>query len=271
MTTTAALSPPTVSVTNMRSLVVLPTYDEAGNIAGILAAIREQADVDILVVDDGSPDGTAAIAESEAGRLGRIEVIRRDGKQGLGSAYRLGFAWGLDRAYDVILEMDADFSHDPADLPRLIAVVAGGTDLVIGSRYVPGGSIPAWSWRRRALSRWGNAYARLALGIDVQDMTAGFRAYSSSVLGRVPLQRVSTDGYGFQIEMVREVVKAGGKVTEIPISFSDRTEGTSKMSGRIVVEALGSVTRWSLEDRLVRTRVHRRSGGPVGASPRSGA
>lgn len=259
-----------VSVVGLRSLVVLPTYEEAGNIAGMLSALREKTDVDILVVDDGSPDGTAEIAESEGSRLGRVTVSRRHRKQGLGSAYRHGFAWGLERGYEVLMEMDADFSHDPGDVPRLVSAVEQGADLVIGSRYVPGGSIPAWSWHRRALSSWGNAYARLALGIDVKDMTAGFRAYRASVLSRVPLERVAADGYGFQIEMVREMVKAGASVVEIPISFSERTAGTSKMSGRIVAEALGSVTKWGLEDRLTRLLAPRRSHGPVEATPRSG-
>ena len=262
--------PTAVSVVGLRSLVVLPTYEEAGNIAGMLAALRKHADVDILVVDDGSPDRTATIAESHGNKLGRVTVLRRAGKQGLGSAYRDGFAWGLERGYGVLMEMDADFSHDPEDVPRLVAAVEEGADLAIGSRYVPGGSIPAWSWHRRALSRWGNAYARLALGIDVQDMTAGFRAYRATVLSRVPLDRVAADGYGFQIEMVREMVRAGGRVVEIPISFSERTEGTSKMSGRIVVEALASVTKWGLLDRLARSHDPRRSHGPVGATPRNG-
>jgi dolichol-phosphate mannosyltransferase len=251
-------------------LVVLPTYDEAGNIAGILDAIRGSADVDILVVDDGSPDGTAEIAEAEARRLGRVTVIRRDGKQGLGSAYRHGFAWGLGHGYEVLMEMDADFSHDPADISRLIAAVEEGADLAIGSRYVHGGSIPEWSWHRRALSRWGNAYARLALGIDVQDMTAGFRAYRATVLSKIPLERVAADGYGFQIEMVREIEKVDGRVVEIPISFSDRSEGTSKMSGRIVVEALVSVTKWAWQDRINGTRVSGRPSRPVRSAPRSG-
>ena len=260
-----------VSVAPTRTLLVLPTYDEAGNIAGILAAIRKHEDVDVLVVDDGSPDETADIAEAESRRLGHIEVLRRQGKQGLGSAYRDGFSWGLERGYDLLMEMDADFSHDPEDIPRLIAAAQGGADLVIGSRYVPGGSIPAWSWHRRALSRWGNSYARLALGIDVQDMTAGFRVYRAALLAKVPLERVAADGYGFQIEMVREIVRAGGRVVEIPISFSERTEGTSKMSGRIVAEALLSVSRWALADRIMSRRAARRADTSVRAEPRSGS
>ncbi|MGH9055639.1 MAG: polyprenol monophosphomannose synthase [Acidimicrobiales bacterium] len=237
----------------MRRLLVLPTYEEAGNVSRVLEEVRAVDPVlDILVVDDASPDGTAGIAAKEATRLGGVEVLTREGKKGLGSAYRAGFAWGLARGYDVLLEMDADFSHDPADLPRLIGALEEGFDLAIGSRYVPGGSIPAWSWHRRALSRGGNRYARTLLGIDVADMTAGFRAYRASLLSRVPLDRVAADGYGFQIEMVREVIRAGGRVVELPIAFSERTEGRSKMSGWIVVEALVSVTRWGVADRVRR-------------------
>ncbi len=237
----------------MRRLLVLPTYDEAGNVARILDEIRAVDPLlDVLVVDDASPDGTADIAAKEGTRIGGVEVLVREGKHGLGSAYRAGFALGLARGYDVLLEMDADFSHDPADLPRLIAAVERGADLAIGSRYVPGGSIPAWSWYRRALSRGGNRYARVMLGVDVADMTAGFRAYRASVLSRIPLDQVAADGYGFQVEMVREVVRAGGKIVELPIAFADRTEGRSKMSWWIVVEALVAVTRWGLLDRVRR-------------------
>jgi dolichol-phosphate mannosyltransferase len=234
----------------VRRLLVLPTYNEAGNIQGILAAVMgADPGLDVLVVDDGSPDGTADLAAAAG-----VDVLRRDGKRGLGSAYRAGFRWGMARGYQVLLEMDADFSHDPSDLPRLIAAVEAGSDLAIGSRYIPGGSIPAWSWHRRLLSRAGNQYARLLLGIDVADMTSGFRAYRAALLAELTLEDVAADGYGFQIEMVRLVSRAGGKVTEIPIHFSDRTEGQSKMSGRIVVEALTSVTRWSFEDRTHRRR-----------------
>lgn len=238
----------------MRELLVLPTYEEAGNISGILEGIRSASpSIDVLVVDDGSPDGTAEIAEVEGARLGRVSVLRRGRKLGLGSAYRDGFSWGLQRGYEVLIEMDADLSHDPKDLPRLVGAVESGADLAIGSRYIPGGSIPAWAWHRRALSRAGNAYARLALGIDVRDMTSGFRAYRADVLAKVPLEEVATDGYGFQIEMVREIVLAGGEVVEIPIRFAERTRGHSKMSRHIVVEALATVTRRAFEDRVNRT------------------
>lgn len=240
-------------------LVVLPTYNEAENVSAILEAIRARnPEVEILVVDDGSPDGTASIAEAVADRLQGISVLRRDHKLGLGSAYRRGFALGLERGFEILIEMDADFSHDPGDLPRLITAIEAGADLAIGSRYVPGGEIPAWSWHRRALSRWGNIYARRALAIDVEDMTAGLRAYRASVLMKVPLDEVTADGYGFQIEMVREIAKVGGQVVEIPIRFSDRSKGRSKMSGFIVLEALLSVTKWAVDDRLRRAVRSRR-------------
>ena len=235
----------------MRSLLVLPTYEESGTIARVLRAVRTcSPDTDVLVVDDGSPDGTADLAEAEGTLLGKVTVTRRTGKLGLGSAYRDGFRWGLDAGYDLLIEMDADMSHDPEDLPRLIAAIEGGADLAIGSRYIPGGSIPAWAWHRRALSLCGNAYARWALGIAVHDMTSGFRAYRSSLLSKVPLERVTTDGYGFQIDMVRQAILAGGRVVEIPICFAERAEGRSKMSRQILTEALVSVTAWAARDRI---------------------
>lgn len=235
----------------MRALLVLPTYDEAENVRRVLRAVRlASPDTDVLVVDDASPDGTAQIAEDEAANLGQISLLRRSGKQGLGSAYREGFTWGLQRGYEVLIEMDADLSHDPEDLHRLIETVESGADLAIGSRYVAGGSVRGWAWHRRALSIGGNLYARIALGVAVRDMTSGFRAYRSDVLSKVPLGEVTSDGYGFQIEMAREVALAGGRILEVPICFSERTAGHSKMSGRIVGEALLYVTRWALAQRF---------------------
>lgn len=257
----------------VRSLLVLPTYEESGNIARVLAAIRSSSpDTHVLVVDDKSPDGTADIAEAEGSRLGQISVLRRSGKLGLGSAYRDGFRRGIEDGFEILIEMDADLSHDPADLPRLLSAVEAGADLVIGSRYIPGGSIPAWATHRRALSVGGNAYARFALGIGVHDMTSGYRAYRSELLSKVPLDEVTTDGYGFQIDMVRQVVKAGGEVAEIPICFAERAEGRSKMSRQILTEALVSVTRWALKDRLAalgRRRGSREAGrGQLAEMPR---
>jgi dolichol-phosphate mannosyltransferase len=237
----------------VRVLVVLPTYEEAANVAEVLRRLRSAApSADVLVVDDNSPDGTAEIAERLGRELGGVSVLRRPGKAGLGSAYREGFRWGLEAGYDVLVEMDADLSHDPAALPALLDAVSDGADLAIGSRYVPGGSIPHWSWHRRALSRWGNRYAAAALRLRVRDATSGYRAYRAAVVAKLDLDTVRADGYGFQIEMAYRVASMGGSITEVPISFTDRVRGASKMSGRIVVEALALVTWWGLRDRLRR-------------------
>jgi dolichol-phosphate mannosyltransferase len=237
----------------VRVLVVLPTYEEAANVAEVLRRLRSAApSADVLVVDDNSPDGTAEIAERLGRELGGVSVLRRPGKAGLGSAYREGFRWGLEAGYDVLVEMDADLSHDPAALPALLDAVSDGADLAIGSRYVPGGSIPQWSWHRRALSRWGNRYAAAALRLRVRDATSGYRAYRAAVVAKLDLDTVRADGYGFQIEMAYRVASMGGSITEVPISFTDRVRGASKMSGRIVVEALALVTWWGLRDRLRR-------------------
>jgi glycosyltransferase involved in cell wall biosynthesis len=239
----------------MRALLVLPTYEEAENLVEVLDRVRAATpDTHVLVVDDGSPDGTADLAEAHNEVVGGVDVLRRPEKSGLGSAYRDGFRWGLERGYDVLLEMDSDLSHDPAALPSLLGAVEHGADLVIGSRYVPGGSIPNWSWHRKWLSRWGNRYAAGALGLAVNDSTAGFRAYRATTLRQIDLDGVVADGYGFQIEMTYEVVRHGGAVVEVPIAFADRIRGTSKMSGRIVVEALVLVTWWAIRDRILRRR-----------------
>ncbi|MCU1352870.1 MAG: hypothetical protein JWM05_2079 [Acidimicrobiales bacterium] len=243
----------------MRALVVLPTYLEAENIVDVLERIRAAAPAaDILVVDDGSPDGTADLAEGAAAELGQIDVLRRAAKSGLGPAYRAGFAWGLERGHDVLVEMDADLSHDPTALPDLLAAVAdGGADLAIGSRYVPGGSVPGWPTGRRLLSQWGNRYVGFMLGMRVHDATAGFRAYRAEIIEKVGIDRVRADGYGFQIEMAYEVAKAGGTIIELPITFRDRIRGTSKMAPNIVGEALWLVTKWGLRDRWSRLRRRR--------------
>jgi len=233
----------------VRALLVLPTYDEAENVEEVLRRLRAAApDISVLVVDDGSPDGTAELARKIGEELGDLEVLERAKKSGLGSAYRTGFRWGLERGFDAFVEMDADLSHDPAVVPQLLARIEEGCDLVIGSRYVPGGSIPDWPWLRQAISRGGNIYARVMLGISVHDATAGFRAYSRRALERIDLDAVRADGYGFQVEMAYRVERAGGEVAEIPIEFRDRTLGRSKMSSRIVVEALLLVTWWGIRD-----------------------
>jgi dolichol-phosphate mannosyltransferase len=231
----------------VRPLVVIPTYNEADNIEAVLRRVRDVLPgAGILVVDDGSPDGTADLVEKTGSELGEVEVMRRPGKAGLGSAYRAGFAWGLARGYDACVEMDADFSHDPAALPDLLAPLADGYELVIGSRYVPGGSIPNWSWHRHLLSWGGNRYASIVLGLGVADSTAGFRAYAASLLRRLDLERIRAEGYGFQIEMTYRSKQAGAQVAEVPIRFVDRVAGQSKMSSAIVVEALALVTWWGI-------------------------
>jgi len=237
---------------DLRTLVVLPTYDEADNVVEVLEAIRRHLpDADVLVVDDGSPDGTADLADKVGERLGGISVIRRTAKRGLGAAYLDGFGRGLAAGYDVLVEMDADLSHDPADLPALVgAVRVVGADLAIGSRYVPGGSIPDWPWTRRMLSRWGNRYAAAVLGLAVNDATSGFRAFRADTLRRIDLSTVGAEGYAFQVELAYRVVRARGRIVEVPIVFRDRVRGTSKMSWRIIGEAMLLVARWGWRDRL---------------------
>jgi dolichol-phosphate mannosyltransferase len=238
--------------------VVLPTYNESENIDRVVRRIRRAVPAaTVLVVDDGSPDGTADIAEKLGKQLGNIEVLRRHEKSGLGSAYRAGFRWGLERDFDVCIEMDADLQHGPEALPELIAPLSRGYGLVIGSRYVKGGSIPDWSWHRRLLSRWGNIYASVLLGLGVTDSTAGFRAYTASVLESIDLDQVRAEGYGFQIEMTYQAKQAGASVLEIPIRFSERMDGQSKMSMFIVVEALALVTWWGVQRLLEGVRERR--------------
>ncbi len=240
----------------MRALVVLPTYQEAENIQTVLGRIRDAApEAEVLVVDDGSPDGTADLAEATGARLGQVQVLRRTEKSGLGPAYRAGFTWGLERDFDVLVEMDADLQHDPAMLPRLLdAVDTGPADLAIGSRYVAGGSVAGWPTSRRLLSQWGNRYIGLMLHMPVRDATAGYRAYRATIIEKIGLERVRADGYGFQIEMAYEVNKAGGVIVELPITFRERTQGTSKMAPNIVGEAMWLVTKWGLRDRWARLR-----------------
>ena len=233
--------------TAVRTLVVLPTYNEGTNIEAVLRAVRANLpEANILVVDDSSPDGTADIAKQLSSELGSIEVTVRPEKQGLGPAYLEGFRWGIDRGYEAFVEMDSDFSHDPASLPSLIQPMTEGADLVIGSRYVPGGSIPDWKLSRRLLSRFGNLYAKWMLDLGVEDSTAGFRVYSERVLKKIDLEAVTASGYGFQIEMTYRAKQAGATIREVPIRFVDRVNGESKMSSSVVTEALTLVTRWGL-------------------------
>jgi len=237
----------------VKPLVVVPTYNESMNIDAMLRAIRRHApQAAILVVDDGSPDGTADLAEAVEVELGSIHVLRRHEKAGLGSAYRAGFEWGMREGFDAFVEIDADFSHDPSALPEMFAAADAGADVVIGSRYVPGGQIPEWSWYRKLLSRSGNRYASMMLRLKVADATAGYRVYRGSLLERIDYSTVRADGYGFQIEMTYRSRLAGAAITEVPISFVDRERGQSKMSSSIIVEALWLVTVWGLERTLGR-------------------
>ncbi|MET0144318.1 MAG: polyprenol monophosphomannose synthase [Ilumatobacteraceae bacterium] len=245
----------------MHVVAVVPTYNEVENLEALVVGLRAAVpDIDILVVDDDSPDGTAELAEKLAAEHGRIDVIVRTGRRGLGSAYREGFEVAIAAGADVCVQIDADLSHDPADLPALLANVEHGADLAIGSRYVPGGRAEQWSWSRRWLSRWGNRYAAGLLGLAVNDATAGYRAYRASSLAAMDLSTVTAEGYGFQIEMTHRVVRLGGRVVEFPIVFEDRRAGTSKLSQDIVGEAFGLVVRLWLDDRRDRRARRRRSG-----------
>ncbi len=238
-----------------RTLVVIPTYNEIDNIVPILDRLRDaNPSVDILVVDDGSPDGTADRVRWVANRMSGLYLLERTSKDGLGAAYRAGFGWGLEQDYEVLVEMDADGSHRPEDLPKLLSAIAEGADLAIGSRYVHGGEIPNWKLSRKALSRGGNEYASRMLHLGVHDATAGFRAYRNTLLRRIDFAGLQATGYGFQIEGAWKSVRAGAKVVEVPICFEDRAYGESKMSQAIVIEALRLVTKWGVSERALVTR-----------------
>lgn len=238
-------------------LVVVPTYNEAENIALISEAVRSHG-YGLLVVDDGSPDGTGVIADQLAAGDEGLDVLHRLAKGGLGPAYAAGFQWGLDHGAEVICEMDADFSHDPADLPRLVAAISSGADLAIGSRYVAGGGVENWPWHRRWLSQGGNLYARIMLGTKINDMTAGFRAFRSEALRKLDFGSCEASGYGFQVEMAWNASSAGLDVREVPITFRDRIRGSSKMGASIAIEAMLLVTKWGLARLLGRPRGLRR-------------
>lgn len=234
----------------MRTLVILPTYNEILNIEAMLRTLRDVIpSVDVLVVDDASPDGTAKKAQQLSEELGQIHLLSRPAKSGLGGAYRAGFTWGLEHDYELFVEIDCDFSHDPRALPTML-VAAITHEVVIGSRYIPGGVIPKWSLLRRLISRGGNQYASLMLGLHVADSTSGFRVYSKVALEKIQYQSVTADGYGFQIEMTYQARRGGASIIEVPISFTDRARGQSKMSSAIVGEALWLVTKWSFERAL---------------------
>lgn len=237
-----------------RVLAVVPTYQEAGNIAATVARVRAAVPAaEVLVVDDDSPDGTGKIAEALADDDPQVHVLHRPAKQGLGVAYRAGFGWGLDRAYDVLVEMDADGSHQPEELPHLLDALRHA-DLVIGARYVSGGRVLNWPRHRRMLSRGGNLYTRVLLGMPVSDATSGFRAFRAPALARLDLAGVASQGYCFQVDLAWRAVRRGLRVVEVPITFVERELGASKMTGDIVRESLWRVTRWGLVHRAAQAR-----------------
>lgn len=237
-------------------LVVIPTYNERDNIEPLLARLHTAVpEADALIVDDGSPDGTGQLADELAlADPDRVHVMHRDAKDGLGAAYLAGFAWGLGRQYSVLVEMDADGSHAPEQLYRLLDAVDAGADVAIGSRYVEGGTVRNWPWRRLALSKTANTYSRVLLGVDIHDITAGYRAYRREVLEKIDLAAVDSVGYCFQIDLTWRAINNGFKVAEVPITFTERELGVSKMSGSNIREAMAKVAQWGIGSRLDRAR-----------------
>ncbi|GAT67340.1 polyprenol monophosphomannose synthase [Planomonospora sp. ID91781] len=241
-----------------RVLVIVPTYNERENLPVIVERIRAAVpEAHLLVADDASPDGTGEIADALAAEDDHVHVLHRPGKQGLGAAYIAGFRWGLAEGYDVLVEMDADGSHQPEELPKLLHALADGADLSIGSRWVPGGKVVNWPGSREFLSRGANVYTRMMLGMPVRDATAGFRAYRASTLEKIGLDDVESQGYCFQVDLTLRTVRHGLRVAEVPITFVERTVGASKMSRDVIAEALWRVTLWGvtgLPRRLRRSR-----------------
>jgi len=239
-------------------LVIIPTYNEAENLEQVVGRVRSAVpEARILIADDNSPDGTGKLADRLADEDGNVNVLHRPGKQGLGAAYIAGFHWGLARGYAVLVEMDADGSHQPEQLPRLLDALRCA-DLVLGSRWVPGGDVRNWRLARKLISRGGTTYARMALGIPVRDATGGYRAFRRSTLEGIGLEDVVSQGYCFQIDLAWRAVRRGFRVVEVPITFVERERGASKMSNAIVREALWRVTVWGLEHRTARLRRGRR-------------
>jgi len=236
-----------------RVLVVTPTFNERDNLAELVRRLRTAVPAaDLLVVDDASPDGTGELADDLAAGDEHVHVLHRAAKTGLGTAYLAGFRWGLDQGYDVLVEIDADCSHAPEQLPELLEALADA-DLVLGSRWVPGGSVVDWPARRRLLSRGGNAYARLLLGVPVRDATGGYRAYRRQVLEAIPFDDVASQGYCFQVDLLWRTWRNGFRVVEVPIRFTERVAGVSKMNRSIVAEALWQVTVWGIRSRRSRS------------------
>ena len=237
----------------MSRLIIIPTYNEAENAPILIRRlIKNIPETDILVIDDGSPDGTAGVIESLQKEITSLHLLKRKKKSGLGSAYRKGFAWGLERGYSELIEMDADMSHRVRDLSRMIEVKEANPSLslVIGSRWTKGGTTTNWPKSRELLSRTANLYVRIMLGMGVKDATAGFRIYSAEILRKIDLTSIKSEGYSFQIEMTREVHRLGGQIVEVPITFREREQGVSKMSKKIVREAMFLVTVWGLKRAL---------------------
>lgn len=234
------------------ALVIIPTYNEAENIQAIVGRVRVAVpEVHILVADDNSPDGTGKIADELAADDDHVHVLHRKGKEGLGAAYLAGFQWGLDNGYGVVVEMDADGSHQPEELPRLLTALKGA-DLVLGSRWVPGGRIVNWPKYREIISRGGSTYSRLMLDVPIRDVTGGYRAFRRETLEGIGLGEVASQGYCFQVDLARRAIKAGYHVVEVPITFVEREHGDSKMSQDIVAEALWRVTAWGVGERVGR-------------------
>jgi len=236
----------------VRVLVCIPTYDERETLPRTVARLRAAApDVDVLIVDDNSPDGTGQVADELAATADAVHVLHRPEKAGLGAAYIAAFEWGLERQYDIVVEMDADGSHQPEELPKLLAALADA-DVVLGSRWTAGGKVENWPVSRLVLSRGGNLYTRWMLGIGLADATGGYRAYRAEVLRKLPLSEVSSQGYCFQVDLAMQAVQAGYRVVEVPITFVERSQGYSKMSRAIVAEALWRVTSWGVSSRFGR-------------------
>ncbi|GLW66366.1 dolichol-phosphate mannosyltransferase [Actinomadura rubrobrunea] len=237
-----------------RVLVIVPTYNERDNIERLVGRVREAVpSVDVLVVDDNSPDGTGKVADAMAAADEQINVLHRTAKNGLGAAYIAGFRWALDRGYDVMVEMDADGSHQPEELPRLLDALTDA-DLVIGARWVPGGRVRNWPLRREVLSRGANTYARLMLGVPLHDSTGGYRAFRAATLEKIGLDDVDSRGYVFQIDLALRALREGLRVVEVPITFVERTHGASKMNRDIMVEAMWRITQWGARERLGKLR-----------------
>lgn len=257
-----------------RVLVVVPTYNERENLEAVVTRLRSAVpDAHVLVADDNSPDGTGAVADVLATADDQVHVLHRPGKQGLGAAYLAGFGWGLERGFDVLVEMDADGSHQPEQLPRLLDALTEA-DLVLGSRWVPGGRVENWPLLRWLISRGGTTYARLALGVPIRDVTGGFRAFRAATLRQLNLQEVASQGYCFQIDLAWRALQRDLRVREVPITFVEREHGRSKMSGAIVRESLVRVSVWAVTHRLrqarsvlVRRGVARRRGASPAARP----